>query len=278
MARRRRKEEDLWDLITQIISLLALCLLGYPIFLYITNRQKFWQYGLMALVGIVLILAVLIGFLFYQKKRWKDLLKRVKDQGLEEEILNFISRFGKEKTKSTWTYRTYVFDLGRLSDFEQVLNEKGLRINEDKLRELLEYYIGRSEYRLTAESVKSKPNELNALDGGEFEVLLKRLFEAMGYAVQSIGRVGDQGGDLIANKGGKRFLIQAKRYTGSVGNAAVQQATAAKTHYDCTSAVVVTTGEFTREAKELAKTTQVQLVGKDELQHKLMEYLKENWS
>ena len=117
------------------------------------------------------------------------------------------------------------------------------------------------------------------MNGSDFERLLYRLYEAMGYSVQLSGKVGDQGGDLIATKNQERILIQAKCYINStVGNSAVQEAVAARNYYDCNRAVVVTTSVFTREATELAKTNGVELVPKDMLQKLLLDYLKESWS
>lgn len=117
------------------------------------------------------------------------------------------------------------------------------------------------------------------LSGSGFENLLYRLFQAMGYTVQKIGRTGDQGGDLIANMDGKvRLLIQAKCYNGSpVGNAAVQEAVAAQKYYDCNGAMVVTSSDFTKEALELAKANAVGLVGKERLSELVVQYLKESW-
>lgn len=224
------------------------------------------------------MIIVIFAYAHFRKKRWSNLLKKIEFSGQKKEIQNFIHRFGKEKSKHSWNVREYYFSFDRIRDFAKVLSRKGVRISEKTLRDLLRHYIDEEEYSLTEESVLKKPFSFDELSGSEFEFLLKRLFEAMNYKVKVIGKTGDQGGDLVLNKDGKRILIQAKRYTGSVGNAAVQQAFAAKSHYDCTDAAVVTTGEFTREARELAKTTQVELFDKMELQRLLSKHLKESWS
>lgn len=99
----------------------------------------------------------------------------------------------------------------------------------------------------------------------------------MGYIVEHCGKTGDQGGDLILNKGSQRILIQAKCYTNNSGNDSVQQAVAAKKYYDSNEAWVVCSSNFTREAIELANVHEVKLVGKKELQELLLTYLKESW-
>jgi HJR/Mrr/RecB family endonuclease len=134
------------------------------------------------------------------------------------------------------------------------------------------------EEALVRESISLTPKQFNDFSGSDFENLLYRMFVAMGYAVQKIGKVGDQGGDLVANVSGQRILIQAKRYTGAVGNGAVQEAVAAQRFYDCNRAMVVTNSSFTREAIELAKVDDVELVGGGKLSEMLLQYLKESWS
>ncbi|MDI6820651.1 MAG: restriction endonuclease [Patescibacteria group bacterium] len=116
------------------------------------------------------------------------------------------------------------------------------------------------------------------LSGTDFEKLLYRLFEAMGYKVELVGHSGDQGGDLIANKEGERVLIQAKCYRDwSTGNAAVQQVVGAMNHYNCNKTIVVTTSHFTSEAIILAKDNKTELVSKERLQELLLKYLGESW-
>ena len=99
----------------------------------------------------------------------------------------------------------------------------------------------------------------------------------MGYSVQKTGQVGDQGCDLVVNTNNERIAVQAKRYSESVSNAAVQQVVAAQKMYGCNKAMVVASSGYTREAIELAKTDNVDLIDGKKLSELLMQYLKENW-
>jgi len=238
---------------------------------------KFWKYSIMGVVAVVGICVIYIGYLYFRKSQKEDLIKRVETMGLETEILNFISRHGMEKTKPCWSYYDHYFSFNRINDLEAILIERGLKLGDKQIYFILKHYIHKEEFKTTKESIKSEPKDLDKLSGSEFEILLKRLFEKMDYSVELKARPGDQGGDLIANRGGERHLIQAKRYSGPVSNEAVQQAHLAKSFYDCTSALVVTTGEYTQGAKDAAKKAQVRLVGRKELQQMLMERLNENW-
>ena len=68
------------------------------------------------------------------------------------------------------------------------------------------------------------------------------------------------------------MVIQAKNYSGSVVNAAVQQAISAKAFYGCDEAMVVTNSYYTKSAKELASTAGVRLIDRSGLQSYLDDY------
>ena len=59
--------------------------------------------------------------------------------------------------------------------------------------------------------------------------------------------------------------IQCKRYSGSVGNKAVQEIYAGAKHMGLERAVVVSNSKYTRSAIELAKTTGTLLISDDAL-------------
>lgn len=110
---------------------------------------------------------------------------------------------------------------------------------------------------------------VDAMDGFKFEEFLVTLFRTIGYDVTETKKTGDQGADLFVERFGKKIVIQAKNYTGTVGNSAVQQALAAKAFYNCDEAMVVTNSYFTKSAKELADSSAVRLIDRN----KFMTYL-----
>ncbi|WGS47649.1 restriction endonuclease (plasmid) [Burkholderia sp. JSH-S8] len=113
---------------------------------------------------------------------------------------------------------------------------------------------------------------VDAMTGYDFEKFLAELFRTAGYDVEETKLSGDQGADLFVSRFGKKIVIQAKNYSGSVGNAAVQEAISAKSFYDCDEAMVVTNSHFTRSAIELANAASVRLVGRRDLQSYLDDY------
>jgi restriction system protein len=108
-------------------------------------------------------------------------------------------------------------------------------------------------------------DELKKLSGREFEGYLAELFKSQGYQVEMTPSTGDYGADLILQKDQKHIAVQAKCYAGSVGVSAVQEALSGMAYYQCHSAWVVTTGNYTPNAVELAKKSNVRLFGSNEL-------------
>ena len=98
------------------------------------------------------------------------------------------------------------------------------------------------------------------LTGEEFEEYVALILGDNGFREIELTRAsGDQGVDVLAERGGLQYAIQCKNYAGAVGNAAVQEAFAGAEYYGCDVAVVICPGEFTRAARELAASTGVLL-------------------
>ena len=274
-----RKKETIYDIVIDIIIRLLPFYVLWLLCLWFSSKYKFWE---VVFLGFVVI-GVFFLIMFYLKKKNRDmvnnLIKEINGASFKNDINDFISRYGKERGKCIWKYMDYGFDYNKMKIFIKTLKEKGLDIKDlNILRKILKHYINIKEEALIVGGFKIKQYKLSALSGEEFEILLIKLFESMGYVVKHLGGVGDQGGDLILSKDNQRILIQAKCYNNySIGNNAVQQAVAAKKHYDCDRLVVIGTSSYTREAIQLAKSNDVQLIWKKELQALLVENLKESW-
>ena len=92
------------------------------------------------------------------------------------------------------------------------------------------------------------------MTGYEYEEKCARLLEAKGFSnVVVTPGSGDQGIDILADKGKEKYGVQCKYYEGTVGNKAVQEAYSGAKYYDCDVALVITNSTLTRPAKELAK-------------------------
>ena len=115
-------------------------------------------------------------------------------------------------------------------------------------------------------------SQINSMTGVEFENYLKLLFEKMGYKVSLTKKSKDFGVDLILEKNGKKTILQAKCYSGTVGVSAVQEIISARNHYNIFDAIVMTNKTFSKEARVLADESKVMLAGREELESLVSKY------
>jgi hypothetical protein len=102
--------------------------------------------------------------------------------------------------------------------------------------------------------------EWRHMRGVEFEDFLQRVFELLGFRVQSTKTSGDQGADLVVSGKGMNIAVQAKGYAESVGNHAVMEVVAGMAFYQCSSCAVITNSQFTRNAIDLARANRCRLI------------------
>lgn len=149
-------------------------------------------------------------------------------------------------------------------------------VHYNSLDELYSEYVEKyhEEYKiLKLEELLKKPIEATSfsvedvelMSGNEFEHFLSDMFKRHNYKTEVTKSTGDQGADLIIEKNNVRYAVQAKRYSGVVGNKAVQEALSGMHYYKTNLAMVVTTNEFTKAAKELASVSNVILIDRHEL-------------
>lgn len=111
--------------------------------------------------------------------------------------------------------------------------------------------------------------QFDAMDDREFEFALRDLLVRDGWSARRVGRQGDQAADAIGESGPfGRIVIQAKhtKAGGKVGSQVMYQVkgTAGPVH-GADTAVVVTNGAFTRDAKAWGDRHQVHWVDRDRL-------------
>ena len=102
-------------------------------------------------------------------------------------------------------------------------------------------------------------------DGWEFEHWVAEALQKFGWQARATQGSGDQGVDVVATKDGLSLGIQCKRYSGSVGNKAVQEAFSGAKNMGLNRAAVLTNAEFTKSARELAVTTSVLLLSPEDI-------------
>ncbi|SOC42417.1 restriction endonuclease [Ureibacillus acetophenoni] len=125
--------------------------------------------------------------------------------------------------------------------------------------------------RATAKFRKAGIYDIDEMTGEEFEQYLGELFIRRGFNISYTKASSDYGADLILEDKEDIIVVQAKRYSGSVGVKAVQEVIGALKMYEATEAWVVTNSYFTKQAMNLAESNEVFLIDRDELIEMILE-------
>ena len=124
-----------------------------------------------------------------------------------------------------------------------------------------------------------KISSINTMDPTDFEKLIQRLFQNLGYDTSVTKRSHDGGVDLRGSATGfgrQKIIVQCKRYSGSVSVGHVRELLGVmSTQQEVSQGFLVTTGRFTKEAERLVAGQRVRLINGIELgallqQHKVL--------
>lgn len=118
--------------------------------------------------------------------------------------------------------------------------------------------IGSLVYRIRTSRVRLKDaqtlEDLLAMPPEKFETLVAVLFKAYGHRVEVVGGSSDHGVDVAVMTGqGEKWVVQCKRYSGSVGEPVVRDLYGTLLHEEAQRAYLMTTGSFTQQALEWAE-------------------------
>lgn len=102
--------------------------------------------------------------------------------------------------------------------------------------------------------------DVDTMDGLDFEQYVAALLRANGFRKVSLTEKYDFGVDIIAEKDGIRWGIQAKRHARLVKASAVRQVVTGLNIYGCDKAMVITNSTYSTVAKRLAKANGCVLV------------------
>lgn len=118
--------------------------------------------------------------------------------------------------------------------------------------------------------------DINSLSGVEFENVCQALVEKMGFTTQTTKASGDGGIDLIAYNhqpllSGK-YIIQCKRYTGSVGEPIIRDLYGVIMSERANKGILMTTGHFTKSAIGFAEGKPIELIDGATLKNLMSQY------
>jgi restriction system protein len=103
------------------------------------------------------------------------------------------------------------------------------------------------------------------MDPLDYEAFCSLQLGKAGWVTRLTVATHDQGADIVAERSGRKLVVQRKLYSSPVGNEAVQQVHAAMTFQLADLAAVVSNQPFTRSAHQLAGVNGVRLLHHDQL-------------
>lgn len=190
-----------------------------------------------------------------------EIFKELYDKHIEKSIISYILTY-KELVNSNFSKSLFL----ELTKNINYVNEQSKTADEQKtINDLLN-----DNYK---KKIKIRIEEIDLMNGEEFEYFITQLFNTMGYKATHTKLSGDQGVDVIAEKDNIKIVIQTKCYHNVVGNKAIQEAVAGMKYYDANKAMVITNSTFTKSAIELAQKNNVQLWDRKTLIEKINEIL-----
>ncbi len=99
-----------------------------------------------------------------------------------------------------------------------------------------------------------KLEDMMSLSPQDFENLVAKLFRAYGHDVELVGGNSDHGVDIVVkNQQGEKWVVQCKRYRGSVGEPILRDLYGTMLHENAQGAYLITTGNFTQGARQWAE-------------------------
>jgi restriction system protein len=112
------------------------------------------------------------------------------------------------------------------------------------------------------DSASSSTSAVNDMSWQEFELLVGEAFRRKGYAVAETGGGGADGGvDLLLSKGSEKYLVQCKQWRAyKVGVPVVRELYGAMAAAGAAGGFVVTSGDYTRDARDFAEGRNIELI------------------
>ena len=227
-------------------------------------------------VTYIFIYNIVINFF---AKKWenefKDYFNNISELNLDEAIERYcsIDTVVHQNEDSISSFLYYLIKNGK---FESTSYINCLGIFNPILNKVMKVkknfnFINRLKKTSTNNQKKYSIDDVDLMNGLEFESFIAVLFSKMGYESEVTKASGDQGIDVIASRNGNTIGIQAKCYSGSVGNGAIQEVVAGKNHYRLDKAIVVTNNVFTISAQQLAQSNSIVLWDRTILKEKIDE-------
>ena len=124
---------------------------------------------------------------------------------------------------------------------------------------LLEGYFKRRRLHRKGEQMRTL-EDLLALSPVEFEEMVAEWFRLRGFHAQRTGGRGDHGVDVVVTKGGKKWIVQCKRWRKPVRESIVRDFYGTVQHEKAVEGAIIAVSGFTRSAQAWAKGKPIRLI------------------
>lgn len=126
--------------------------------------------------------------------------------------------------------------------------------------------LGRRKRRHLYDDVSQDKAQLPDLSWQDFELLVGEYYRRQGYKVSETGPGADGGVDLVLQKDREKILVQCKHWKAyKVGVKPVRELLGVMAGSSASGGVVVTSGNFTQDAKRFADENSIRIVNGEEL-------------
>ena len=176
----------------------------------------------------------------------------------------------------------YMISIGYLDQQDDWLQTdmdmlKTLLDQDAKVKKIMQKALAEEEERTQREAfAESIGVDVDNLSGIEFENVCQALVEKMGFTTQTTKASGDGGIDLIAYNHqpllAGRYIIQCKRYAGSVGEPIIRDLYGVVMSERANKGILMTTGHFTKSAIGFAEGKPIELIDGIKLKELLTKY------
>ncbi|MCC6499462.1 MAG: restriction endonuclease [Anaerolineales bacterium] len=207
------------------------------------------------------------------EKQYKQYFDDINKLSLDESIERYcsIETINHQQMATAGVFIYYLIKQGKFgkgnNSYFDSLNAFLPKINKALESKKYKDFVGK--LKSTSSKKRHTIDDIDLMDGQEFEKFAAELFSKMGFETKITKATGDQGIDIIASKNGDNIGIQAKCYSSTVGNGAIQEAVAGKNYYRLDKAMVITNNFFTDSARQLAEANSIILWDRNNLMEKI---------
>ena len=189
-----------------------------------------------------------------------------------EEIINEMlnAGYGIQEIKNYLALKQYCEQGNKEMSYDVCVENLGTKVEEAFKVMKQKKYI-ESLLNVNKQTKKTTLHDIDRMSGKEFEEFVAELFKKLGYETSITKASADQGIDVLATKQDTTIGIQAKCYSGQVGNHAIMEAVAGCKYYKANKCMVITNSTFTPSAIKLAEANDVELWDRNVLEKKMDE-------